>query len=92
MNAIAGTIIVPLSIDVSTGDAITPSPTKYTMTEIFDEERKFELWGYNPETILAEKVEAILNRGIYSTRPRDHYDVYILSKTKKFNIGVLSKR
>ena len=45
---------------------------------------KIPLWGYNVETILAEKVETILRRGVLSTRPRDFYDVFILEKTQDY--------
>lgn len=42
-----------------------------------------EIWAYNIETILAEKVETILRRSVLNTRPRDFYDVYIFMKTKR---------
>lgn len=79
------TIITPLAIDISTGDVMTPNPVKYEFVGIFDENVHFHLWGYNIETVLAEKVETILSRGIFSTRPRDFYDVYILSKTQNYD-------
>lgn len=82
-------IITPLSIDISTGDVITPSAIKYEFTGIFDDDLKINLWGYNIETILAEKIETILRRGVLSTRPKDFYDVYILSTTQKYNIETL---
>ncbi|MEG0504083.1 MAG: nucleotidyl transferase AbiEii/AbiGii toxin family protein [Raoultibacter sp.] len=78
-------IVVPLSIDVSTGDAITPQAIRYSFREIFDETNSFELWTYNIETVLAEKVETVLNRGVFNTRTRDYYDIYILNKTQEFN-------
>jgi len=34
--------------------------------------------------VLAEKIETILKRGELNTRPRDNYDVYILTKTQSF--------
>lgn len=79
------TILVPLSIDVSTGDAITPDAVLYSFHEIFQEERKYRLWAYNIETVLAEKVETILRRTVFSTRPRDFYDAYILASTQQFD-------
>ena len=85
LNAGYDTIVTPLSIDVSTGDAITPSPVEYTFPEIFDDERSYRLWAYNIETVMAEKVETILRRGVFNTRPRDFYDTYILSTTQKFD-------
>lgn len=88
LNAKFDTITTPLSIDVSTGDIITPNAVKYSFIEIFDNNKSYELWTYNIETVLAEKVETILRRGIFNTRPRDFYDTYILSTTQKFNHAV----
>ena len=85
INAIFDTIVTPLSIDVTAGDIITPKAIQYELNGIFDKEVKIKLWGYNIETVMAEKVEAILSLGIFSTRPRDYYDVYILTTTQEFD-------
>ncbi len=90
LNARFDTIITPLSIDVSTGDAITPHAVQYNFSEIFDDEKSYELWAYNIETVMAEKVETILRRGVFNTRPRDFYDAYILSTTQKFDKSVFT--
>ena len=79
------TLVTPLTIDVSTGDVITPYAVQYSFSEIFDDEKTYELWAYNIETVLAEKVETILRRGVFNTRPRDFYDAYILAATQKFD-------
>lgn len=79
------TVLVPLSIDVSTGDAITPGAVEFSFNEIFNENKSFQLWAYNIETVLAEKVETILRRTVFNTRPRDFYDVYILATTQEYN-------
>ena len=85
LDAIYDTIVTPLSIDVSTGDVITPDAIEYEFSGIFDEEIIIKLWGYNIESVMAEKVETILSRGIFNTRPRDFYDVYILGTTHKYD-------
>ena len=85
INAKLDTLLTPLSIDISTGDAITPHAVQYSFSEIFDEENSYELWAYNIETIMAEKVETILRRGVFNTRPRDFYDAYILTTTQEFD-------
>ena len=90
LNARFDTIITPLSIDISTGDAITPHAVQYNFCEIFDDEKSYELWAYNIETVMAEKVETILRRGVFNTRPRDFYDAYILSTTQKFDKAVFT--
>jgi predicted nucleotidyltransferase component of viral defense system len=72
-------INTPLKIDITTGDIITPGAIRYSFRSSF-EEKRIEIWAYNIETILAEKVETILRRSVLNTRPRDFYDVYILTK------------
>lgn len=85
IDAVYDTIVTPLSIDVSTGDVITPSPVKYDFGGIFDDGLKITLWGYNIETVIAEKVETILSRGVFTTRSRDYYDVYVLVTTQEYD-------
>lgn len=85
IDALYESITTPLSIDISTGDIITPAAVQYEFSGMFDETLRISLWGYNIETILAEKVETILSRGVFNTRPRDYYDVYILAVTQKFD-------
>lgn len=81
------TIIIPMHLDVTTGDAITPEEVLYHYKMIFKEE-SIDVWAYNIETILAEKVETILSRGELNTRPRDFYDIYILTHTQRYNATV----
>jgi predicted nucleotidyltransferase component of viral defense system len=75
-------INTPLKIDITTGDIITPDAIRYAFHSNF-ENKKIEVWAYNVETILAEKVETILRRSVLNTRPRDFYDVYIIMKTQR---------
>ena len=85
LNAVYDTIVTPLSIDVSTGDVITPSAVQYEFGGIFDDSVRIKIWGYNIETVMAEKVETVLSRGIFNKRPRDYYDIYILSTTQTYD-------
>ncbi|MDY0278577.1 MAG: nucleotidyl transferase AbiEii/AbiGii toxin family protein [Acholeplasma sp.] len=84
------TIITPISIDITTGDAITPKEVLYLFKMIFDEET-LSLWAYNIETVLAEKIETVLQRGELNTRPRDFYDIYILVNTQDFDISLFNE-
>lgn len=76
---------VPLKIDITTGDKITPKEIVYKFNLMF-EDRSIDVWAYTLETILAEKLETIISRGDQNTRPRDFYDVYILCTLQKKNI------
>lgn len=79
-------INTPLKIDITTGDIITPDAIRYAFHSNF-ENKKIEVWAYNVETILAEKVETILRRSVLNTRPRDFYDVYIILKTQQHAVN-----
>lgn len=80
-------IVTPMQIDITTGDVITPKEVKYTYEMAFTN-GSIGIWAYNIETVLAEKVETILQRGELNTRPRDFYDVYILTKTQVYDQAV----
>ena len=77
LDAIFEKMITPIKIDVSTGDVITPKAIEYNYSLML-EERKIELWSYNLETILGEKLQTILVRERANTRMRDFYDICVL--------------
>ena len=79
METLFDGVTTPLKIDISTGDAITPREMKYSF-KLMLEERTIEVWAYNLETVLAEKVETIITRDVTNTRMRDFYDIYVLFK------------
>lgn len=70
---------IPLKIDISTGDAITPSEVDYELNLMF-EKRTIRIWAYSIETLLAEKLETVLSRSVNNTRPRDFYDIFVLTE------------
>ena len=90
MNANVGKLITPLKIDISTGDVITPRAIEFNY-DLLLEDRSISLWSYNLETILAEKLQTVLARGILNTRMRDFYDIRMLLDTyeEKVNKAVL---
>ncbi|MFV0528956.1 MAG: nucleotidyl transferase AbiEii/AbiGii toxin family protein [Lachnospiraceae bacterium] len=77
---------VPLKLDITTGDKITPKEISYEF-KLLLEERSIYILAYNLETVLAEKLETVISRGNQNTRSRDFYDVYILSKLQSKNIA-----
>lgn len=84
LDAHLETMRIPLKIDISTGDVITPAEITYHYKLMF-EDRFISLWAYTVETVLAEKIETILSRALTNTRLRDFYDVYLL-QTEGVNI------
>lgn len=79
-----------LTIDITTGDSIYPDVSRRKITRCFDKDA-LDVFSYPLETVLAEKIETIITRGILNTRPRDFYDVYILTKTQGYNAETLRK-
>ena len=66
-----------IKVDISTGDEITPRAVAYKLPLII-EDRSINLWAYNLETLLAEKLETIMVRAEANTRMRDFYDIHVL--------------
>lgn len=78
---------VPLKLDITTGDRITPKEIEYRF-KLLLEDRSISVLAYNLETIMAEKLETVISRGDQNTRPRDYYDIYILTKLQYSNISI----
>jgi len=79
------TMRTPLRIDFSTDDVITPNEVSYSFKLLF-EDRTISILAYNLETVLAEKIETLLTRGVVNTRMRDFYDLFVLENTQSHNI------
>ena len=67
--------VIPL--DIATGDPITPEAIKYSYKSIFDES-EFNICAYNVETMLAEKLQTICERGVFNSRCKDFYDIFMI--------------
>lgn len=78
---------VIMKIDITTGDKITYKEIKYSF-DLMLEDRKIQIWSYNLETVIAEKFESIIKRGVLGTRIRDYYDVYMLLNTQAKNMNL----
>jgi predicted nucleotidyltransferase component of viral defense system len=78
-------MVVPLKVDITTGDQITPREIVYEF-KLLLESRSIKILAYNLETVMAEKLETVISRGDQNTRSRDYYDIYILRKLQWQNI------
>ena len=77
-------LVVPMKLDITTGDVIVPKEVNYKFDLMF-EDRSIEILAYNMETVIADKFETIISRNIDTTRARDFYDIYILWTTQQQN-------
>lgn len=78
---------VPIKLDITTGDRITPKEIEYEYKLMF-ENRCISVLAYNLPTILAEKLETVISRGNQNTRLRDYYDICILTRLQEDNINI----
>ena len=78
-------IRIPMKLDFSTDEAITPSELRFEYRLMF-ENRSVAIMAYNAETLIAEKLETVVARGVANTRMRDFYDLFVLEKTKSVPI------
>lgn len=83
LNAKLDNLKKTFSIDIASGDYITPEPSKYEFkSNVLDS--SFYVYAYNIETILAEKFETLIKREIENTRMKDFYDIHILVNHQEF--------
>ncbi len=73
-----------IKIDISTDDVITSDAVEYEYKLMF-EDRSINIYTYNTETLLAEKIQTILKRGLANTRMRDFYDLSGVYDNREFD-------
>lgn len=72
---------IPFHIDISTGDTITPRAIEYKYKKLLEDDY-IEIYTYNQETVIAEKLQTILSRKIANSRMKDYYDLYFFANSK----------
>ena len=89
IDALLDGAVIPLKVDISTGDVITPREIAYSYKLMF-EDRTIPIMTYPIETVLAEKLETVISRSITNTRMRDFYDIHILLKSQNIDADILA--
>ena len=84
VQATYGKMKIPMKIDITTGDEITPKEIQFSYPFLFDD-RRVMVKAYTQETILAEKYETIIRRNVGNTRARDFYDLHLLYQLYREN-------
>ena len=75
---------IPIGIDIGFGDVIYPDAVKMDFPVILDMEAP-RVNAYSLETLIAEKLEAIIHNGYLNSRYKDFYDIYVLSANYEFS-------
>ena len=84
VQAVYGKMKIPMKIDITTGDEITPKKIQFSYPFLFDD-RQVMVKAYTQEIILAEKYETIIRRNVGNTRARDFYDLHLLYRLYREN-------
>jgi len=79
------TIKQRLQIDIGFGDVITPAPVKLEYPVLLNDLEKPKINAYSIETVIAEKFQAMIRLGVFNSRMKDFYDVYILLNNNQIN-------
>lgn len=81
---------IRLQIDIGFGDAITPKAGSLEFPPLLDFPAP-RLLAYPPETVVAEKLEAMVHLGLANSRMKDFYDLVILSRMFEFDGDLLTR-
>jgi hypothetical protein len=88
LKAVIARARLPMQVDIGFGDAVTPAPLEVDYPSLLDLPRP-SLRAYPPETVVAEKVQAIVALGMLNSRMKDFFDLWAISQTSPFDGPVL---
>jgi Uncharacterized conserved protein len=83
------TISYPMSVDIGFGDVVTPCPVSVEFPLLLADIPAIHIQAYSLETVIAEKLHAMVERDVNNSRMKDFFDCYQLLVGKKFNETVL---
>jgi predicted nucleotidyltransferase component of viral defense system len=89
LTARMGSARLQLQVDVGFGDAVTPDVTEVEFPTLLGAPPP-KLRAYPRESVVAEKLEAMVHLGIANSRMKDFFDVWFLAQTFAFDGAVLS--
>lgn len=81
---------LPMHVDIGYGDAVTPAPVDIRYPSMLDQPTA-ELRAYPPETVVAEKFQAMVALDMINTRLKDFYDLWAIANTFEFDGTVLAR-
>ena len=91
LEAELDTARIRLRIDIGIGDVVTPPARLATLPPILEDYRDAKVRVYPPETVVAEKLHALVNLGIANSRMKDFFDLYALARNLEFDEALLVK-
>ncbi len=89
LEAKLGSAVIPVQADIGFGDAVHPEPQELVYPVLLEDMPAASVLAYPPETVIAEKLEAMVRFGELTSRVKDHYDLWAISRTFPFDMDVL---
>lgn len=80
---------IPLQIDIGFGDAVYPQAQSRRFPAMLDDFPQASVRMYPPETVVAEKLEAMVRFGSRTTRFKDHYDIWLIASMFSFDRAIM---
>jgi len=91
LDATLDSVRIRMQIDIGLGDVVTPAARQATLPVILEDLPQPRVKVYPPETIVAEKLQAMVKLGIANSRMKDFFDVWFLAATHPFNENLLAR-
>ena len=91
LAAFLGKARCPVQLDVGYGDAVTPAPQEAELPTLLDDQPAPRLLAYPRESVIAEKLEALVSLGIANSRMKDLYDLRALAREGRTKAPLLAK-
>ena len=81
--------VIPVQVDIGFGDHVYPPPTRRTFPSLLPDLPVAHILMYPPETVVAEKFEAMIRFGAANGRIKDFHDIWVTTRTFSFDLPSL---
>lgn len=85
------TISQVMTMDIGFGDVVTPSPVDLDYPSLLEHLPSANVLAYSIETVIAEKLHAVVDLADQSSRMKDYYDLYMILSTEKYDANILQE-
>ena len=85
------TVAQVLTMDIGFGDIVTPAPVDLDYPSLLSHLPSANILAYSLETVIAEKMHAVIDLADQSSRMKDYYDLYQILNTQELDTEVLQE-
>lgn len=89
LRGVLAKAVIPLQVDIGFGDRVYPEPNRANFPGLLEGLPPASVLMYPPETVVAEKLQAMIHLGEANTRIKDFYDIWVTTRTFPFDLAVI---